>query len=348
MAYSELAAIYLGDDGLEIFTEEIPFARDGRVARILISDEEGNIEPDPDSVVDSSAEAWMPATDVDSDELFRFQIIFAIGAQCDVLLDSDGQVPADVTEPLVELILRHLTNRYEQDWAGVDELAEGTRDACLVTLEQRIRNIEESVRGALGDDQVSEADYEALRTFPERLARVEELAAIVEKTPDFVQRNVRPRDPFEMIRARIDWFERDAGRVAAEAREAVARMSGLLMSQQIVLTQKQAADAARFQRMITLVGAAILVPALIAGIFGANVRVPGEGSSSGFWAMLLFMVAGAVGSYALFRSVENGNFERLLDRTRLAKISDLTEVQKTSVLCAIGVAAFVVGTVLVV
>lgn len=348
MSYSELAAIFQGDDGLEVVRGEIPFARAGRVARILIQDDQGAIEPAPDFTVDSSAEAWMPIEDLDSNELFRIQAIFTIGDHCEVLLNTEGSVPRSSTEPLVRLVARHLVNRYEDRWTGVDELADGTRDACLAILEGRIRRIEQSVRTALEDDQVTMDDYEALRAFPERFARIEELASIVEQTPDFEQHARRQRGMFEIPQVRVDWFERDARRMADEAREASARMSGLLMSQQFVLTQKQASDTARFQRMIALVGAAILVPALIAGIFGANVRVPGEGSSAGFWAMLLFMLAGALGSYAIFRSVETGGMEKLTQRRFFAKIAALSETQKTSFLCVVSVAAFVVALALVV
>lgn len=71
-----------------------------------------------------------------------------------------------------------------------------------------------------------------------------------------------------------------------------------------MLTQRQAADTQHFQRLLTLVGTAVLIPGLVAAIFGANVDIPGKGGANAFWAMLLLMVAGAVGSYALLRSLE--------------------------------------------
>lgn len=99
------------------------------------------------------------------------------------------------------------------------------------------------------------------------------------------------RDP----RADVNLRER-LQEVARDARDAIARLSGLLVSQQIVLTQRQARDAARFQRVVTIVGSAVLVPGMIAAVFGANVDFRGRNSVRGFWAMLAFMVAGGVGS----------------------------------------------------
>ncbi len=109
-------------------------------------------------------------------------------------------------------------------------------------------------------------------------------------------------------------FGKWAGDVEDEAKRAVQRLSGLISSQQVVLVQRQRLDVERFQRVVTLVGAAVLVPGLIAGIFGANVDLPGGGTSTAFWAMLLLMAAGGAGSYALLRSIELGYWAGLAQR----------------------------------
>jgi hypothetical protein len=61
------------------------------------------------------------------------------------------------------------------------------------------------------------------------------------------------------------------------------------------LAAKQKEDRERFQFIAALVGSAILIPTLVAGIFGANVEVPGKGKWTGFAALLLFIVAFAAG-----------------------------------------------------
>ena len=40
---------------------------------------------------------------------------------------------------------------------------------------------------------------------------------------------------------------------------------------------------------------------LIAGIFGMNIDVPGEGSTAGFWVVIALMVVVLVGMVTLFR-----------------------------------------------
>jgi CorA-like Mg2+ transporter protein len=47
----------------------------------------------------------------------------------------------------------------------------------------------------------------------------------------------------------------------------------------------------RFQFVVALLGSAILIPTLVAAIYGANVNVPGENSWTGFRALLLFILA---------------------------------------------------------
>jgi hypothetical protein len=47
----------------------------------------------------------------------------------------------------------------------------------------------------------------------------------------------------------------------------------------------------RFQFIVALLGSAILIPTLVAAIYGANVNVPGENSWTGFRALLLFILA---------------------------------------------------------
>ena len=59
-------------------------------------------------------------------------------------------------------------------------------------------------------------------------------------------------------------------------------------------TQRQS-EREQFQFIAALIGSAILVPTLIAGIFGANVWVPGERHPEGFIALIAFIVAFATG-----------------------------------------------------
>jgi Mg2+ and Co2+ transporter CorA len=50
----------------------------------------------------------------------------------------------------------------------------------------------------------------------------------------------------------------------------------------------------------------LLVPTFIAGFFGANTQVPGQGKWWGFGLMVVLMVLGAAGAWALIRPRKDG------------------------------------------
>lgn len=127
-----------------------------------------------------------------------------------------------------------------------------------------------------------------------------------------------------------------------DARDAIARLSALISSQQIVLTQRQAADTERFQQLLTLVGTAVLVPGLVAAIFGANVNTPGKGGESAFWAMLFLMVASGAGSYALLRSLQGQAWLRIGERLKLDRLS---QTARLLILAGAALVALVVGLI---
>lgn len=72
-------------------------------------------------------------------------------------------------------------------------------------------------------------------------------------------------------------------------------------AQQLRLAQDQAKQQERLQGALALVTSVLLVPTFIAGFFGANTAVPGQGKWWGFVLMVALMVLGATGTYALIR-----------------------------------------------
>jgi hypothetical protein len=72
-------------------------------------------------------------------------------------------------------------------------------------------------------------------------------------------------------------------------------------AQQLKLAQHQAAASKRLQGALALVTSVLLVPTFIAGFFGSNTKVPGQGEWWGFLLMVVLMVVGAIGTYALIR-----------------------------------------------
>jgi hypothetical protein len=135
---------------------------------------------------------------------------------------------------------------------------------------------------------------------------------------------------------------------ADDARDAVARLSGLISSQQIVLSQRQSLETARFQRVVTIVGAAVLVPGLVAAIFGANVGFQGRESSQAFWAMLLLMAGSGIGSYAVIRFLETGAWVQITQHRPVPWFKGLPAVARLGMLAAVALLVLAVGIVLMV
>jgi CorA-like Mg2+ transporter protein len=69
----------------------------------------------------------------------------------------------------------------------------------------------------------------------------------------------------------------------------------------VQLGEEQRERAELIQRRIELVGAALLVPTLIVGFYGANTWVPGVGSHWGFWVMVVALIVFTTISVALVR-----------------------------------------------
>ena len=296
----------------------------------------------------SSTRVALPTDDVDDDELFELEVAFLWDDELViVVLSGVHAVPSASAGDVIETVARALHS--ERVWISegphrlfnLVDVARDVRWVVVLALQARIQIVEESVRRALSDEHVSSADYEALREYPVRLAKVERL---VGRMPRPRSKDHRPNDPLRIMGPGvIDEFPAAFDGVEDEAREAVARLSGLISSQQVVLTQRQAAEAERFQRLITLVGTAVLVPGLVAAVFGANVGFHGRDKVEAFWAMLLFMVAGGVASYALLRSLEMRVWSKLAERLKLGRLAALSDGVRLLSLVAAALVAFAAG-----
>jgi hypothetical protein len=275
---------------------------------------------------DSTVLLHLPYPDVDSEGTWRgaLEYFYLKDAPHVAVLSGD-----DVPDPLLHEIVQEVAEdvRYAvMQPETMEELAVRSRWIVVEMLRRRIRAVEASVRIALADDHVSATDYEALREYPNRLALVERVVRALDEP----QWSGRPASQFLIKPAIIDRLPDELANVGDDARAAVARLSGLISSQSVVIAQRQAAQTARLQRVLTLVGTTVLVPGLVAAVFGANVDFPGEGTERGFTGMLLLMTALALLSYAALRSAENGmwagvakafRFDKLSERWRLAMVS---------------------------
>jgi hypothetical protein len=295
----------------------------------------------------ASTQLVLPEDDVDSDDVHEIVVDFYEGELGPVVaLVFASALPRSVALATVAEIAddlhreRRWMAEHGSDWNLLD-VAKDVRWVAVSILRGRVRAVEESVRRALSDEHVSTADYEALREYPVRLARVERLAATA-PMPSYEDH--RPRSPYALLSPpTVDHFRSGFDGVPNEARDAVARLSGLISSQQVVLTRRQAEETERFQRLVTLVGTAVLVPGLVAAVFGANVGFHGRDRLGAFWAMLLFMVAGGVASYALLRSLELRVWSRFAKRSGLANLSRVPDDARLLLLATFGALVFAAG-----
>lgn len=71
----------------------------------------------------------------------------------------------------------------------------------------------------------------------------------------------------------------------------------------IQLAEEQQKRSERLQRLMEYVTAAVLIPALVVGFFGANTTLPGGGTWWGFWVMVAAMVILGAGTLLVLRTV---------------------------------------------
>ncbi len=294
---------------------------------------------------DSTADVRIPDPDIDSKAIYDFEVSFFVGPGVLILIGGQGSISREALDFFALACVRAI-RKIDFDSRPYYELGREVKDVGLDVLSERTGTIEATVRDALSDEEFSQTDLIALRNYPERLAKVESAAeSLREEEPTW--ESAEPPSRYPRISAvDVDFSHKWAGDRAREARAATGRLATLISSQQIVLTQRQAHETARFQRTVTIVGAAVLVPGLVAAIFGANVGFHGRDTSSAFWAMLLFMVGSAATTYALVRSLEynllGGLAEKPLVRS-LARIPIAVRVIATAVF---GAAILVAATVI--
>ncbi len=80
--------------------------------------------------------------------------------------------------------------------------------------------------------------------------------------------------------------------------EAIRADMDLLMLQASATQQEQ---TERLQGYLSRVTGLILVPTFVAGLFGANTRLPGGGSWMGFDLMVVLMVVSSIAVYLIMR-----------------------------------------------
>lgn len=296
---------------------------------------------------DSSLEVRVPELDPTSETTHDIRIEFFTGPSPLLLVSGETILPRPTLRYVVDVAIGALE---EIDWRDerYPNLADRVEFLGIGVLNRRIADVERKVREALDDADFSDDDLEALRAYPDRLAAVESSArSLLDRWPE-----AKTGKPPSGLLATVQPVNFDPGAYGRQVREAeraakdsVTRLSGLISSQQIVLTQRQAQDATRFQRLLTVVGATVLVPGLVAAVFGAGVGFHGNDTTSAFWALLLLMAGSAIVTYAMVRSVEAGCWSFLRDHRPFSWALARKPRTRLLVLALLGVVVFVGGGV---
>lgn len=99
----------------------------------------------------------------------------------------------------------------------------------------------------------------------------------------------------------VDRSLSDVDSIHATLRSSLDLLAVHATAQQLRLAQQQAKGQERLQGALALVTSVLLVPTLIAGTFGANTMIPGQGKWWGFLVMVILMVVGALTTWRLIR-----------------------------------------------
>jgi hypothetical protein len=105
----------------------------------------------------------------------------------------------------------------------------------------------------------------------------------------------------ERVQRLVDRSLRDLAAIHGTLRASLDLLAVHATAQQLKLAQAQAQGQERLQTALALVTSVLLVPTFIAGFFGANTQVPGQGKWWGFVLMVALMVLGAIGTWAAIR-----------------------------------------------
>jgi hypothetical protein len=155
---------------------------------------------------------------------------------------------------------------------GEEELAEIERSFFTADGEP------DSERGTGADSRSNgvEAPFERLNELGDRLRQVErELAAILQRSPPSGRQNGQRLEPTYQVEARYRASLEKVRSLQSQVRLAGETMASTMMAKQLALAERQQAESDRLQRAGTILAAFVLIPGLIAAVYGANLRLPG-------------------------------------------------------------------------
>lgn len=151
-----------------------------------------------------------------------------------------------------------------------------------------------------------EAAFQQLNDLGDVMRKVErELAMILQRAPASGAGSRGP-EATAAVEPRYEAALKKVESLQMQLRLAGETMASALTTQQFVLAEKhrRIAEGQRFegeklQRTGTLLASVVLVPGLVAAVYGANLPVPGRDNAQGVTAMVLFMLGGGLSTWWL-------------------------------------------------
>lgn len=104
----------------------------------------------------------------------------------------------------------------------------------------------------------------------------------------------------ETVAGPIDRAGELVSRLRGDVSDAFVAANTVAISEQLRSSREQEAKVSRLQITVTRLTSFLLVPGLVAAVFGANVKLPGSPEERA-WAMVALMVAGALITYLSLR-----------------------------------------------
>lgn len=89
--------------------------------------------------------------------------------------------------------------------------------------------------------------------------------------------------------------------VADALRRCLELIQNYSTARQLALAEEQKRNQELLKTRLEIIAAVLLVPTLVAGVYGANTSLPGKNSWAGFAAMLALMTLSAVATWGVLR-----------------------------------------------
>jgi len=115
---------------------------------------------------------------------------------------------------------------------------------------------------------------------------------------------IKDTQALDYLKERYDEALDEVRGLRQDYRASMDSIAGVTLGDELESARKQEAEAQRTRSLLDKLAAFVLVPTLVAGVFGANVDFPGNGSAAGFIALVAIMALSGLVTFLGLRSAE--------------------------------------------